>query len=63
MNYKKKLLKKELKRHKIIKTSKLGEAHIHCSDAKKYYNLYLDLLTKNQFSFINKKKYLRSLKN
>tara|TARA_B100001250_G_scaffold385022_1_gene380408 strand:+ start:97 stop:891 length:795 start_codon:yes stop_codon:yes gene_type:complete len=58
-----KKFKKELKRHKIIKTSKLGEAYIHCSEAKKYYNLYLDLLTKNQFSFINKKKYLRSLKN
>ena len=55
-------LKKELKKYKIIKSSKLGEAYIYGFDVKKYYNICLNLLSKNQFSLINKKKYLKSLK-
>jgi aminoglycoside N3'-acetyltransferase len=58
-----KQLKKELKKNKIIKSSKLGESYIYSSNAKKYLDICLNLLTKDQFNLINKKKYLRSLKN
>ncbi len=55
-------LKKEIKKHKIVKSSKLGESYVHSTDAKKYFNIVLNLLTKDPFSLINKNKYLRSLK-
>lgn len=58
-----KKLKKELKKNKIVKSAKLGESHIYCSDVKAYYNICLNLLIKDQFSLISKKKYLKSFKN
>ena len=56
-------LKKELKKKKIVKSARLGESYIYSSDVKKYYNICLNLLTKDQLSLINKKKYIKSLKN
>lgn len=57
-DYKK--LKLELKKSKIIKSAKLGDDFVHSVNAKKYLEICLKLLSKNQFCFINKKKYLRS---
>jgi aminoglycoside 3-N-acetyltransferase len=56
-------LKKELKRSKIVKSTKLGGSHIYCSNVREYYDICLNLLIKDQFSLINKKKYLKSIKN
>ena len=61
MNFRK--LKIELKKNKIVKSARLGDSYIYCTDVKKYYNICLNLLTKDQFSLINKKKYMKSLKN
>jgi aminoglycoside 3-N-acetyltransferase len=58
-----KKLKKEIKKNKIVKSSKLGESYLHCTNANKYYNILLNLLTKDQFVLINKDKYLKSLNN
>lgn len=60
-NYNK--LKKELKKSKTIKSIKLGGSFVHGIVAKKNLEVYLNLLTKDQFSLIDKKKYLKSLKN
>ena len=59
--YEYKKLKKEMKKNKIVKSSKLGEFYVHSSDANQYYKLCLNLLTKDQFCLINKKDYLKSL--
>ena len=56
-------LKKQLKKNKLIRSAKLGEGYVHCSNAKKYLNICLNLLTKDQFKLINKRKYLKSIKN
>jgi aminoglycoside N3'-acetyltransferase len=58
-----KKLEKEIKKKKIVKSSKLGESLVHCTNVKKYFDICLNLLTKDQFSLIDKNKYLRSLKN
>ena len=58
-----KKLKKEIKKNKILKYSKLGESFIYCCNVKKYYDICLNLLVKDQFSLINKKKYFMSLKD
>mgnify|MGYP001358947627 CR=1 FL=1 len=59
-NYKK--LKKDLKDSKIIKSAKLGDNFVHCVEAKKYLGVCLNILSIDQFSFIDKKKYLKSIK-
>ncbi len=56
-------LKRKLKKRKIVKSAKLGEGYIYCSEAKKYVEICLDLLTKDQFNFIDRKKYFKSFKN
>ena len=58
-----KKLKKEVKKNKIVKSSKLGESFVYCTNVKKYFDICLNLLTKDQFSLIDKNKYLRSLKD
>ena len=58
-----KKLKKEIKKNKILKSSKLGESFVYCCNVKKYYDICVNLLTKDQLSLINKKKYLMSLKD
>ena len=58
-----KRLNREVRKYKIGKSSKLGEFYVHSTDANKIYNLCLNLLTKDQFSLINKKEYLRTLKD
>lgn len=58
-----KKLKRELKKNKIVRSSKLGEAYIYSTNARKYLDVCLNLLAKDQFNLINKKKYFRSLKN
>ena len=54
-------LKKILKKKKIVKSYKLGDGFVYSINAKKYLKICLEILTKDQFSFINKKKYIRSL--
>ena len=61
--YEFKRLKKEIKKNKIVKSSKLGESFAYCTNIKKYFDICLNLLTKDQFSLIDKNKYLRSLKD
>ena len=58
-----KKLKKEIKKNKIVKSSKLGESFVYCANVKKYFDICLNLLTKDQFSLIDKNKYFRSLKD
>lgn len=55
-------LKKEIKKYKIVSSAKLGEAFIYSTDARKYMNVCLNLLAKDQFSLINKKKYFTARK-
>ena len=56
-------IKREIKKNKILKSSKLGESFIYCCNVKKYYDICINLLVKDQFSMIDKKKYLMSLKD
>ena len=58
-----KKLKRELIKNRMIKSSRLGEGHIYCTNAKKYLEVCLKLLSRDQFYLINKRKYLKSLKN
>ena len=46
----------------IVKKSKLGDGYIYSFSSKKYLNLCLDLLTKNQFALIKRGYYLKKIK-
>lgn len=59
-NYNK--IKKKVINSKIIKKSKLGEGYIYLVNSNKYLELCIDLLTKDQFSLIRKKYYLKKIK-
>ena len=56
-------LEKELKKNKLIKKKKLGDGYIYSMNSKKYFNLVLKILSKNQYEFIDKKFFLNSIKN
>ena len=56
-------LEKELNKSKLIKKENLGDGHIYSMNSKKYFDLVLKILSKNQFAFIDKKFFLNSIKN
>ena len=47
-------LKKELTRKKIVKSTSLGASKIYFFSAKKYLNIALKILEKDQFAFLKK---------
>tara|TARA_B100001057_G_C22755606_1_gene913628 strand:- start:577 stop:1371 length:795 start_codon:yes stop_codon:yes gene_type:complete len=55
-------LRSKIKKKKIVKSSRLGESYVHSFNVNKYFDICLNQLTKDQFSLINKNKYLKSLK-
>ena len=57
-----KYIKIELSKKKIVKKSKLGDGYIYSIDSKKYLDLCLDLLTKNQFALIKREYYIKKIK-
>jgi len=57
-----KKLKLEIDKSKIVKKFKLGDGYIYCLDAQKYLKICLDILSKDQFSFIKKEKFINSQK-
>ncbi len=54
-------IEKLLKKDKSIKSFKLGDSYVYSIDANKYVNSCIKILSKNQFAFIDKRKYMRSL--
>ena len=56
------LIKKELKKKNLIKKQKLGDGFIYSINSKKYFDVALELLSKNQFAFIEEKFYLKYIK-
>ena len=54
-------IKKKLSTSKIVKSTNLGSGEIHYFSSKKYLELCLELLTKNQFGLIRKELYLKKL--
>ena len=55
------ILEKELLKKKIIKKFNLGDGFLYLVNAKKYTDLCINILSKNQFAFINKSLYKRSI--
>lgn len=55
------ILEKELLKKKIIKKFNLGDGFLYSVNAKKYTDLCINILSKNQFAFINKSLYKRSI--
>ncbi len=56
-------IKLEIKKKKIVKKTKLGEGYIFSMNANKYLHACLNVLSKNQFAFIDKKTYKKSISN
>ena len=54
-------IEKLLKKDKSIKSFKLGDSYVYSIDANKYVNSCIKILSKNQFAFIDKRKYMKSL--
>ena len=54
-------IKKKLSTSKIVKSTNLGSGEIHYFSSKKYLELCLELLTKNQFGLIRKELYLKNI--
>ena len=57
------IIKKEIQRLKIVNKQKLGEGYIFSMNSNKYLQACIKMLSKNQFAFINKNLYLKSLKS
>ena len=58
-NYK--IIAKELAKKKLIKKSNLGDGFLYSVNAKKYTDLCINILSNNQFAFINKNLYKQSI--